>query len=43
MFEILQSETFKRWHSGLKDRQAVLRINARIERVMDGILAMSKR
>lgn len=36
MFEILQSETFKRWHRGLKDRQAVLRINARLERVLDG-------
>jgi putative addiction module killer protein len=36
MFEILQSETFKRWHSGLKDRQAILRINARLERVLDG-------
>ena len=38
MFEILQSETFKRWHSGLKDRQAILRINARLERVLDGNL-----
>lgn len=36
MFEIIQSETFKRWRMGLKDRQAVLRINARIGRVADG-------
>lgn len=36
MFEIIQSETFKRWRVGLKDRRAVLRINARLERVMDG-------
>jgi putative addiction module killer protein len=36
MFEIIQSETFRRWHTGLKDRQAVLRINARLERVSDG-------
>jgi putative addiction module killer protein len=36
MFEILQSETFKRWRAGLKDRQAVLRINARIRRLSVG-------
>lgn len=36
MFEIIQSETFRRWRTGLKDRQAVLRINARLERVSDG-------
>lgn len=36
MFEILQSETFKRWRDGLKDRQAVLRINARIRRLSVG-------
>jgi len=36
MFEIIQSETFKCWRAGLKDRQAVLRINARLERVADG-------
>lgn len=36
MFEIIQSETFKRWRTGLKDRQALLRINARLGRVADG-------
>ncbi|MHB1272565.1 MAG: type II toxin-antitoxin system RelE/ParE family toxin [Rhodanobacter sp.] len=36
MIEILQSETFRRWHSGLKDRQAVLRINARLRRMAEG-------
>lgn len=36
MFEIIQSETFKEWRSKLKDRLAVLRINARIERMVDG-------
>ncbi len=36
MFEILQTETFKRWRSGLKDRQAALRINARIRRFSVG-------
>lgn len=38
MFEILQSDTFKRWHEGLKDRQAALRINARIRRLATGNL-----
>lgn len=38
MFEIIQSDTFKRWRAGLKDRQAVLRINARLGRVADGNL-----
>lgn len=36
MVEILQSETFRRWHAGLKDRMAVMRINARIRRLADG-------
>ncbi len=36
LFEIIQSEEFKRWRTGLKDRQAVLRINARIGRMADG-------
>lgn len=36
MFEIIQSETFRIWRTELKDRQAILRINARLERVSDG-------
>ena len=36
MFEIIQSETFQRWRAGLKDRQAVQRINARIGRLAIG-------
>ena len=36
MFEIIQSETFNRWRSGLRDRQALARINARIRRLADG-------
>lgn len=38
MIEIIQSETFKRWLSGLKDRQAVARILARIDRAAGGNL-----
>jgi len=38
MFEIIQSETFQRWLSGLKDRQAVARIHARLDRVAGGNL-----
>ena len=36
MFEIIQRETFKRWRDGLKDRQALARINARIRRLAGG-------
>jgi putative addiction module killer protein len=36
MIEVIQSETFKLWREGIKDRQAVLRISARLSRVMDG-------
>ena len=36
MFEIIQSDTFKFWRNGIKDRQAVFRMNARLSRVMDG-------
>lgn len=36
MLQLLQSETFKRWRTALKDRQAILRINARLERLRAG-------
>ncbi|KQV90590.1 hypothetical protein ASD15_00415 [Massilia sp. Root351] len=36
MLQILQSERFKRWQTALKNRQAVLRINARLERLRAG-------
>jgi putative addiction module killer protein len=36
MLEIIQSETFKRWQAGLKDRQAIARVNARIRRLSEG-------
>ncbi len=42
MFEMLQSESFKHWRAALKDRQAVLRINARLERVGAGNLGDAK-
>ena len=35
MIEIIQSETFARWLGKLKDRAAVMRINARIRRVSE--------
>ena len=35
MLEVIQSETFARWLTKLKDRQAVARINARIRRLSD--------
>ena len=38
MFEIIQSETFQGWLSGLKDRQAVAKIHARLDRVAGGNL-----
>jgi len=42
VIEIIQSETFKRWLSGLKDRQAVHRIQARIRRASLGNLGDAK-
>ena len=33
MIEVIQSETFARWLGKLKDRAAVMRINARIRRL----------
>jgi putative addiction module killer protein len=36
MYEIIQSDEFKRWKAGLKDKQVVFRINARIGRMADG-------
>jgi len=38
MFEIQKTTTFGRWLSGLKDRRAVARINARLRRVSAGTL-----
>jgi putative addiction module killer protein len=38
VMEIIQSETFKRWLSNLRDRQAIARINARIRRLSAGNL-----
>jgi len=38
VMEIIQSETFKRWLSSLRDRQALARINARIRRLSAGNL-----
>jgi putative addiction module killer protein len=36
MIEVIQSETFKRWRSDLKDRLALARVNARIRRLSEG-------
>jgi putative addiction module killer protein len=38
MFEIIQSETFRKWREHLKDRHALLRLNARLQRVANGNL-----
>jgi putative addiction module killer protein len=38
MFELVKSETFDRWLRGLRDRQALIRINARLRRVSEGNL-----
>ncbi|MBK8536280.1 MAG: type II toxin-antitoxin system RelE/ParE family toxin [Candidatus Competibacteraceae bacterium] len=42
MMDIIQSETFRRWLSNLKDRQAVLRINARLRRLSQNNLGDAK-
>lgn len=36
MLEIIQSDTFRCWLAGLRDRQAVAKINARIRRLSAG-------
>ena len=36
MFEILKSDTFERWLIGMKDRQARLRVQSRIDRLREG-------
>lgn len=36
MLRIVQSEVFQRWMRGLRDRQAVARINIRLRRVARG-------
>ncbi|CAK0741696.1 Addiction module killer protein [Gammaproteobacteria bacterium] len=33
---IIQSETFKTWREGLRDREALARVNARIRRLANG-------
>ncbi|QVL51543.1 MAG: type II toxin-antitoxin system RelE/ParE family toxin [Thiocapsa sp.] len=38
MFEILKTDTFDRWLSSLRDRQAVARINARLRNATHGNL-----
>lgn len=38
MFEVIQSETFKTWFDGLRDRQTKARIDARIRRAAHGNL-----
>lgn len=42
MLDIVQSEIFSKWHSALKDRQAVARVNARIRRLSEGNSGDSK-
>jgi putative addiction module killer protein len=38
MVEIIQSDTFKRWLSGIKDRNARMRIHIRLDRMTQGNL-----
>jgi len=38
MVEVIQSNTFSKWLSGLKDRQARMRIHVRLDRVALGNL-----
>lgn len=36
MIEVIQSDTFRKWRTGLKDPSARARINARIRRLSEG-------
>jgi putative addiction module killer protein len=42
VFEIIKSDLFDRWFSGLRDRQAAFRILARLDRVALGNLGDTK-
>lgn len=42
MFEVLQSETYRKWFDGLRDRQAKARIDARIRRLSAGSFGDAK-
>lgn len=42
MYKIIQSQTFKDWRENLKDRHALMRINARIIRMEGGNLGDCK-
>lgn len=37
MFEIIESETFHNWLTGLRDRRAVMRIRARVDHLAHGL------
>jgi putative component of toxin-antitoxin plasmid stabilization module len=39
MYEIIQSETFRRWICRLRDREALERVNIRLRRISLGHLA----
>lgn len=36
MIELIRSETFDRWLAGLRDRRAIMRIAARLDRLASG-------
>jgi putative addiction module killer protein len=38
MVEIRKTETFERWFTGLRDRNAIARIKSRIDRLQLGLL-----
>lgn len=42
MIEIRKTETFERWFTGLRDRNAVARIKSRIDRLQLGLLGDAK-
>ena len=42
MIEVIESATFKRWIRGLRDRNAVVRINARLRNVSLGNVGDAK-
>lgn len=42
MYEIIQSETFEHWLKNLKDRQALMRILARLRRASEGNLGSTR-
>ena len=42
LYEVIETDTFVRWVSGLRDQNAIARVNTRVRNVARGLLGDSK-